>query len=1015
VGGMSTEAGGNVTLTAGGNVTSFLPGSGDTSDAGTGAFGPQPGNVANDVTIVAGGNVTGHYVEANGTGAIYAGVKMVNGIPVDADGNPVTDGKSYVLNKDSTGSAGTSAAKLALSLIAGGWTVDAAQDIYLQEVRNPNGVFNTAKSGQKLLPNYHKFDYAADAYVNLSAGNAVQLGEDSTSLPRGSEKVPFIYAPILNISAGAGGVTLKGGSDPYNQLILFPSAKGSLTITTTDNGALSYDAAPNIFNLIVSDSSMSQYIPSAIDQVKYFGYIRNIFGLNDHADTPIHYDSPTPIVLNISGDMNYVQLAAPEAAQITVGGNMNNSRFQGMNLSSDPNLSVQVQVREIDGSLGTATVHPGVTSINVTGDILNRGEFTTITLPAGAPEPEISELAQAMDPSDVILAANLAKELFYDANTRQLTLQGALTSDVLNLLQNLTYQVTDANGQPQFVDDGHGGLTPKTATVNLLDSGTPPNPVSGQEGPTAKALKAEYASLGAIPSTRDSGYLLGGGGQFNIIARNIDLGTTLGIQSVGPLNAPALAKYFLRGADINVNVTGNLDMFSTTISSLNGGDVTVNAGGNVNIGSDIFIGGDESPRGIFTVAKSDVTVVAGGNINLNGSRIAAYDGGNITVESLHGNVDAGNGANGYVVVEEVYVDPVSRRIYTSNPRIPGSGILATTFPLLPGSAFPASKNTVGNILVETPEGDIVAGLGGIVQVPQNDVDSPDAVAELLVGYELRDANGNRVLAKDLNNGTPVPVLSDPNIVTLGPTVQVLPAGASSPVSLTQVLDVSGQPILDGSGHALYVNTFDPLRKIVQFVNGSINPYHNAVDEPENVAEPKDASGSPFQNAQGNPILVLGRNIDTSGSGVIGQNIVEKATGSIKGVIIGAHNVALDSQGVITVTALGRQIDITGQVGPSLLIAQKVDAGTVDPTVLILSQNANGNGSSFDKGTTANSMAQAASSDDSAKTAVASSQTEDDDKKKQKGQGAALMQKTGRVTILLPPKNLSQNQTSNNHL
>ena len=29
-------------------------------------------------------------------GAIYAGVKMVNGIPVDADGDPVTDGKSYV-------------------------------------------------------------------------------------------------------------------------------------------------------------------------------------------------------------------------------------------------------------------------------------------------------------------------------------------------------------------------------------------------------------------------------------------------------------------------------------------------------------------------------------------------------------------------------------------------------------------------------------------------------------------------------------------------------------------------------------------------------------------------------------------------------------------------------------------------------------------------------------------------------------------------------------------------------
>ena len=77
MGGISTEAGGDVTITAGGNVTSYLPGSSDTCDDGTGAFGAKKG----DVTIVAGGNVTGHYVLANGTGAIYAGVNMLNGIP----------------------------------------------------------------------------------------------------------------------------------------------------------------------------------------------------------------------------------------------------------------------------------------------------------------------------------------------------------------------------------------------------------------------------------------------------------------------------------------------------------------------------------------------------------------------------------------------------------------------------------------------------------------------------------------------------------------------------------------------------------------------------------------------------------------------------------------------------------------------------------------------------------------------------------------------------------------------
>jgi hypothetical protein len=452
-----------------------------------------------------------------------------------------------------------------------------------------------------------------------------------------------------------------------------------------------------------------------------------------------------------------------------------------------------------------------------------------------------------------------------------------------------------------------------------------------------------------------------------------------------------------------VNLTGNLDMFSTIISSENGGDVNVNADGDINVGSATFAGDTvQQARGIFTVAKSDVTVVAGGNIELNGSRIAAYDGGNVTVESLHGNVDAGNGVNGFVTVEDVYVDPVSRKILTETTSIPGSGILATTFPPpRPGNAFPAQHNTVGNVLVETPEGDIVAGLGGVTQVPQNGEDSPNAVAELLAGYEMRDANGNRVLAKDLNNGTPVVVFSEPNIVTLGSAIQVLPTGSSLPVSLTQALDASGQPILDGSGHPLYVKTSDALRQVVEFVNGSLQPYVNADGESENVAD-KDASGNPILNSQGNLVFVLGRNIDTSGSGVIGQNIVEKATGSIRGVIIGSHSVALDSQAPGPVVVLGRTINVTGPsdknsryIGPVTGPADIGPENIISPTTSA-------------PGTTANATAQAASSENST-AAVTSSDQGDDDKKKKKEE-VALAQKVGRVTVILPAKSTSPNSS-----
>src|ERR1019366_2616102 len=73
LGGISTAAGGDVSINAGGNVISYLPLQNNYNnakfDGGTGAFGPQPGNV----TITAGGNVSGNYVLANGVGTITAG------------------------------------------------------------------------------------------------------------------------------------------------------------------------------------------------------------------------------------------------------------------------------------------------------------------------------------------------------------------------------------------------------------------------------------------------------------------------------------------------------------------------------------------------------------------------------------------------------------------------------------------------------------------------------------------------------------------------------------------------------------------------------------------------------------------------------------------------------------------------------------------------------------------------------------------------------------------------------
>ena len=139
---------------------------------------------------------------------------------------------------------------------------------------------------------------------------------------------------------------------------------------------------------------------------------------------------------------------------------------------------------------------------------------------------------------------------------------------------------------------------------------------------------------------------------------------------------------FNRGADITVITTGghsdgvtagdligDLDMYSSSIASLNGGNIYINANGDINAGSADFSVNTLGARGIYTTGQGNVDVYAEGNINVNGSRIANYDlpradgsttpGGSVTVVSLNGDINAGNGSSGFVVVSSYQGAPMA--------------------------------------------------------------------------------------------------------------------------------------------------------------------------------------------------------------------------------------------------------------------------------------------------------------------------------------------------------------------
>ncbi|HLP75823.1 MAG TPA: hypothetical protein VK327_02815, partial [Candidatus Paceibacterota bacterium] len=220
---------------------------------------------------------------------------------------------------------------------------------------------------------------------------------------------------------------------------------------------------------------------------------------------------------------------------------------------------------------------------------------------------------------------------------------------------------------------------------------------------------------------------------------SLDLGNSLGIISWGIASGiggaardySSLAGVTGSGAAVDLNVTGDISIFTSTIASVFGGNVSVHADGKIDLSPAGFsfapLKTGYSCYGIFTSGHSDVSVTAGGNININNSRIGAFNGGNVLVKSDNGNVNAGNGANDALYVPVVYKDLVtgawtsgqmgdfsSREAYAHNPAPHGSGILA--YGAVEQYRMDGGNGLPGNIEVYTPRGDIISTLGGIKQI-----------------------------------------------------------------------------------------------------------------------------------------------------------------------------------------------------------------------------------------------------------------------------------------------------------
>jgi hypothetical protein len=447
----------------------------------------------------------------------------------------------------------------------------------------------------------------------------------------------------------------------------------------------------NGYTLAMSDSGAARWVGQGASGATDFA--------TDHATTPVQLNNDQPVVFNIAGNLDDVTLITPKETQVTVAGNMDNVSFTGQNLHSSD-----------------------VSFFHVAGEIFDQNTYafatlsTTLTLPSplypGAVQSYLQLLQNAVVAGSGPSAPNAGAlfpslSLFYLPGTLQLGYDGVMSAateaSFLGTLQEKTYTL---DGKP--ILDAQGNYVTTTATFAAN---------SGSTQSLYQAIQALFVASQSSISLENAprGIVIGGPGEVDFTAQSMDLGVSAeGISSVGPAVNNALAKIATQGATIKINLTGDLDLFASQISSWYGGAIDINVGGAVNAGlANLPLQQPLLPHGIWTSGDSDISVIAQGNINVAGSRIAAFDGGDVFVESLTGSINAGNGNLSEILVNEVLVNPTTGTVTTPQQPIAGSGILATTLPDAPSSL------PVGNITVAAPQGNIETGFGGITQQPEN--------------------------------------------------------------------------------------------------------------------------------------------------------------------------------------------------------------------------------------------------------------------------------------------------------
>ena len=620
---LATLGGGDVNINASGNISNFSASAATTGRFDTnGTTGNQSIEGGGDVKVNAGGDINnGVYFVAKGDGEINAG------------GSIQKQGNTF----------GT-----VLALQDGKFNVTAGKNAYIETTINPTLVSQSTTNAtviDKTGNNSYFNSYSAQAAVNVSGliGNAVFGGNSA----------------ILSNVAGLDSATQLAGSLKYNPSHLKVVSHngdvtiGDITLLPSSTGDLKVLAANNVGlgNILMSDADPSTLprINKPLTRTSFSGDAVTT-QLSTHSAQLLHKNDVEPVLVvaqngNISPNGNST-IILPKAAKFVAGKDINGLKLdiQNNKLSDISLIKAGNDIKVGDVTLsgpGNLLVQAGR---NI--DLANTSARIATTGNAGLERNggivQKSNTALPSEGASITLQAGLGKGANVQGYIDQYILgagPAALAGDAAKLAE---YRAATTRTLTDFMR--------KTTGNNVLTD--------------AQAL-TQYNTLNLEAKT---------------IFANRHLSSELlasgeGFAKAGNHNRgyDAIAKLF---PTIN---EGDIALYKSKITTNNGGSVDLLApGGLINVG---VAGGASDDVGIITEKTGDIRAFANKGFEVNQSKVITQFGGDITVWSTTGTIDAGRGSKTATSIPEriVLTDADGNTTVEVKGVAAGSGIRAQSY------------------------------------------------------------------------------------------------------------------------------------------------------------------------------------------------------------------------------------------------------------------------------------------------------------------------------------------------